>query len=193
MNSGWIWTMAAVPHSSFPMCFHPLSLPLHSVRLSAKIPRVILPWLMTGNSRSTCSKDSGLPDNKANSQLSGYHVKYCTDQYYVDGASGRHVFVFCESTHFDGYIGYPLTWQEARAAKVHGTTSSSKTNVTGLVAQRQRHETTIAIGRYKVRDTTLNAHISKGYKVRLIITNGSGDVHDCSDRSFPPKLKDFKW
>ena len=51
----------------------------------------------------------------------------------------------------------------------------------------------ITIGRYKVRDTTLNAHISKGYKVRLIITNGSGDVHDCSDRRFPPKLKDFKW
>ena len=30
------------------------------------------------------------------------HVKYCIDQYYVDGVSCRHVFVFCESTHFDG-------------------------------------------------------------------------------------------
>ena len=56
---------------------------------------------------------------------------------------------------------------------MHWTTSSSDPNVTGLVAERQRHEATIVIGRYKVRDITLNAHISKDYKVRLIITNGS--------------------
>lgn len=156
--------------------------------------RCLVPVALTVSALTACSKDGGLPDNKATAQLSGYnHTEEYIHEFYVDGAWGGNVFAYSGGGSFVCCMIYPTVWRTGLTAKVRWSTSSSDPKATGPASEDHWHETVVPIEAYKEPGTTLNVHFLPDNKVRLIIFSGSDLAPGYPGPRLPNKPKDFKW